>query len=291
MKITATTKILAIFGDPVSHSISPVIQGAALCSLGIDMVYLAFRVSPADLGEAVEAMRTLGLRGANITIPHKVAVMEHLDSIDETARALGAVNTILNNDGILKGYNTDAVGYMWSLEGEMGFTPRGRKALVIGAGGAARAVVYGLASGGVSSVLIANRTVARAEVLAKELAAVCPGVEITAMSLGSVELAGYLEKTDLLVNATSLGMSGGGEVDVSLHRLPAGAIVSDIVYIPMETKFLKKARTMGLKTHSGIGMLVGAALGGIVSAFPAAVSPFESMQRHRHARRAGGQEF
>lgn len=259
MKITSNTKTLAIFGDPVSHSISPVMQGAALEALGIDMVYLAFRVSPERLGRAVESIRTLGLRGANITIPHKEAVLEFLDEVDETARVLGAVNTILNNNGALKGYNSDSVGYMWSLEAETDFIPRGRTAIVVGAGGAARAVVYGLAAGGAARIIIANRTDFRAEVLSEELAAVCPGVEISPSSLDALKLSGYLEKTDLLVNATSIGMEGGGkgELNLPLERLNKDAVVSDIVYTPMETGLLKKARGLGLRTHGGLGMLVG----------------------------------
>lgn len=259
MKITAATKTLAIFGDPVSHSISPVMQGAALRALDIDMVYLAYRVAPADLGSAVYAIRTLGLRGVNLTIPHKVAVLEFLEEVDDTARVLGAVNTILNNDGTLKGYNTDAVGYMWSLESETGFTPRGRTAFVFGAGGAARAVVYGLASGGVSRVVIANRTLSRAEALSAKLTAVCPGVEISAISCESKEMEGLLKTTDLLVNATSLGMAGGrhGELDLPLEHLKKEAVVSDIVYTPMETGLIKQARGLGLATHGGLGMLVG----------------------------------
>ncbi len=257
MKITAATEVLAIFGDPVSHSISPLMQGAALSALDLDMVYLALRVLPADLESAVRAMRALGVRGVNITIPHKVAVLDYLDDVDDTARALGAVNTILNSNGTLKGYNTDAVGYMWSLEGETGFTPHGRSAVVIGAGGAARAVVYGLATGGVGRIVITNRTVSRARALAEELSAVCPGVEITALSLGSPELAGIMEKADLLVNATSLGMGRRGDVDVPIERLAPDAVVSDIVYTPMDTDLLTRARGLGLKTHGGLGMLVG----------------------------------
>jgi len=257
MKITTATKILGIFGDPVSHSISPVMQGAALRALEIDMVYLAFRVAPADLGRAVEAIRTLGLRGVNITIPHKERVMGFLDDLDDTARALGAVNTIVNNNGTLKGYNTDAVGYIWSLEAETGFAPRGRTALIVGAGGAARAVVYGLASGGARRIIIANRTIARAEALAEELGAVCPGVEIEAVSLDSEDMEGHLKEADLLVNATSLGMEGRGRIELPLEALNSRAVVSDIVYTPMETELLKKARVLGLATHGGLGMLVG----------------------------------
>jgi len=257
MKITANTKTLAIFGDPVGHSISPPMQGAALRALGIDMVYLAFRVAPKDLGDAVEAIRALGIRGVNVTIPHKERVMEFLDDLDETARVLGAVNTILNNKGVLKGYNTDAGGFISSLGAETGFTPEGRTVLVIGAGGAARAVVYGLAAGGARSIVIANRTIARAEVLAKELGTVCPEAEITAAAITCGEMEGYLKKTDLLVNATSLGMNEEGRLGLPLRLLNKKAVVSDIVYTPMETGLIAEARGLGLATHHGLGMLVG----------------------------------
>jgi len=257
MNISAATKVLAIFGDPVDHSISPVMQGAALRASGIDMVYLAFRVPPVDLSRGVDALRVLGLHGLNITIPHKVAVMEFLDEVDDTASALGAVNTILNEGGVLKGYNTDSVGYIWSLENETDFMARGRSALVVGAGGAARAVVYGLAAGGVSSIVVANRTASKAERLCVELAEACPSTELRAAALGSSEMEGFLEKTDLLVNATSLGLAGRGILDVPLERLPSHAVVSDVVYTPMETALLKKARGRGLTTHGGLGMLVG----------------------------------
>jgi len=256
MKITADTKTLAIFGDPVGHSISPPMQGAALRALGIDMVYLAFRVAPKDLGGAVEAIRALGIRGVNVTIPHKERVLEFLDDLDETARVLGAVNTIVNNNGVLKGYNTDAGGYIRSLKGETGFNPLGRRALVAGAGGAARAVVYGLAAGGARSIVITNRTIARAEALAEELGAVCPEAEISAAALTCNEMEGYLKKTDLLVNATSLGMRGEGRLSLPLRLLNKKTVVSDIVYTPMETELLKKAGALGLATHGGLGMLV-----------------------------------
>ncbi len=257
MKITANTRALAIFGDPVGHSISPPMQGAALRELGIDMVYMAFQVAPAALGSAVEAIRALGIRGVNITIPHKERVMEFLDDLDETARVLGAVNTIVNNNGTLRGYNTDAGGFITSLEGETGFTPSGRAALVVGAGGAARAVVYGLAAGRASSIIIANRTARRAEALAEALARVCPGVEIKAAALDSIEMEGYLEGADLLVNATSLGMGAEGRLGLPMRLLNKKAVVSDIVYTPMETELIKEARALGLLTHGGLGMLVG----------------------------------
>ncbi len=257
MKITARTTALAIFGDPVNHSISPVMQGAAIEAVGLDMVYLAFCVAPADLGRAVAAISALGIRGVNITIPHKEGVMEFLDEIDETARALGAVNTIENDSGRLRGHNTDAEGFATSLVAETGIDPQGSTALVVGAGGAARAVVYGLASRGASRVFVANRTPARAEALCADLGPACPGSILEAIPLGAGQMEKLLEKTDILVNATSLGMKGRGDLDLPLEHLKKDAVVSDIVYTPMETGLLKKARALGLTVHHGLGMLIG----------------------------------
>ncbi len=259
-RITAATGALAIFGDPVCHSISPLMQGAALEALGIDMVYLAFRVEAPELGHAVEAIRALGMRGVNVTIPHKERVMEHLDEVDETARALGAVNTVLNRGGRLLGYNTDAEGFIRSLEEETGFLPRGRTALVIGSGGAARAVVHGLASRGASRVVVANRTPKRAEALCDEISAAWPDVELRAVPLSGVEGRGEMERllkeTDLLVNATSLGMAGRGELELPLGLLKKDSPVYDIVYTPLETELIRKARALGLRASGGLGMLV-----------------------------------
>jgi len=204
----------------------------------------------------VEGIRALGIRGVNVTIPHKERVMEFLDELDETARVLGAVNTILNNNGILTGYNTDVAGFITSLEFDTGITAYERTALVVGAGGAARAVVYGLAVGGARRIIIANRTQSRAEALAQGLAPVCPDVEIKAIALDSSLMEGYLEKADILVNATSLGMEGRGRLELPLQALNKKAVVSDIVYTPMETELIKKSRGLGLATHSGLGMLV-----------------------------------
>jgi len=258
VKITAKTKVLGIFGDPVSHSISPPMQGAAFRALGLDMVYLGFRVKPADLGRAVDGIRAMGLIGVNITIPHKEPVMEFLDHVDGTAQALGAVNTIVNNNGILTGYNTDVAGFINSLESETGFTPKDRTALVVGAGGAARAVVYGLAvSGDATRIIIANRTVSRAEALAAELSEVCAEADISAVSLNAKELESLFKKTDLVVNATSLGMEGRGRLELPLQNLNKNSVVSDVVYTPMETDFIKEASDLGLTTHGGLGMLVG----------------------------------
>jgi len=257
MEISADTKTLAIFGDPVGHSISPPMQGAALCALGIDMVYLAFRVTPGGLGSAVEGIRALGIRGVNVTIPHKERVMEFLDELDESARVLGAVNTIVNSNGVLKGYNTDVAGFINSLQSETGLAPKSRTAIVVGAGGAARAVVYGLAvSGYATRIIIANRTHGRAEALAEELSAVSAEAKISAVSLNSKEMEPLFKKTDLLVNATSLGMEGRGRLKLPLQALNKQAVVSDVVYTPMETELLKNAGALGLATHHGLGMLV-----------------------------------
>ncbi|MFQ5466374.1 MAG: shikimate dehydrogenase [Thermodesulfobacteriota bacterium] len=256
MKITGATKTSGIFGHPIGHTLSPVMQNAAFEAAGCDIVYLPFHVSPARLPGAVDAVRALEMVGVNVTIPHKERVMGYLDSVDPTARAIGAVNTVVNSDGRLTGYNTDGEGYMRSLTGETGFVPEGKSVILIGAGGAARAILHALLSGGAASVLIANRTVKRAEDLACDFGGVFEAREVGVSALDAAELARRVEGADLVVNTTSLGMEGSPVLDFPVEALPTGAVVSDIVYRPGDTELLKRASERGLAVHRGIGMLV-----------------------------------
>jgi len=253
------TVMYGLFGDPVSHSKSPLMQNAAFRAAGLNAAYAAFRVAPADLARAVAGLRALGFGGANVTIPHKVAVMDHLDEIEEDARRIGAVNTIVNRGGRLVGCNTDGIGYARSLEEETGFRPTGRRLLVIGAGGAARGVVFALARGGPELVVIANRTVEKAAELASSVRAAGGAGELRA--LRPDELAGLRERFDLIINTTSVGMhpdTDGMPLDETLlSRLAGGdAIVSDLVYNPRETRLLAAAKRLGLVAHGGLGMFI-----------------------------------
>ena len=201
------TKRVLLIGHPVGHSISPAFQQAALDHLSIDAHYQAVDVDAASLPKAIEVMRGLDVVGANVTVPHKEAVMPHLDDLDEEASRIGAVNTIENRLGTLVGHNTDVIGFLRALKEEAGFDPRGKAALVLGAGGAARAVVVALASAGVESIVVANRTMERAEALVEMVRSMLPLAE--AVSLHAESLAPEAAKSQLIVNCTSLGMKGG----------------------------------------------------------------------------------
>ena len=194
--------------------------------------------------------------GANVTVPHKEAVFPLLDSVSEEARLIGAVNTIHNRDGALEGHNTDARGFLSALREQAGFEPRGRTALILGAGGSAKAVAVALAGEGVASVAIANRTVERAEALAELVRTLDVPVQAVALSSAALREAG---KCDLIVNCTSLGMTGGpgpAETPLAAELIPPDALVCDLVYNPRETRLLREAAAAGAKTLGGLPMLV-----------------------------------
>jgi len=256
MTFTGRAKIIGVFGYPVTHTLSPAMQNAAIESLGLDMIYLPFSVEPSKLKEAISAVRAFKMVGVNLTIPHKEAVMEHLDEISDEARIIGAVNTIVNDDGRLIGHNTDGRGYLQSVREETGFDPAGKSIVVIGAGGAARGLINALAMGGAATIAIANRTLRRAEGLAAEFQPLYPAVAVTPLPLEGAALGRTLQSASLVVNTTSLGMEGKGSVDIDLEKLPKSAIVSDIVYNPRTTTLLSRATDLGLATHGGLGMLV-----------------------------------
>ncbi len=255
LKISGHTKVAGIFGDPVEQTLSPAIHNAAFEALGLEIVYVPFRVEPNGLKEATASIKALNMLGMSITIPHKEKILKFLSTVDLHAKEIGAVNTVVNRDGKLIGYNTDGMGYLLSLREDTGFTPKGKNIIIIGAGGASRSIFYYILSGRPKSVVLANRTVKRAQALAKEFRPKF-NVEITAVQLEQELLRPYAQNADLLVNATSLGMMGRGKVEAPLDSLPPHAVVSDIVYRPLKTELLKKAESRGLKTHTGLGMLV-----------------------------------
>ena len=249
MKITGKSTLVGIFGDPVEHSFSPAMHNAAFDALGLDWCYVPFHVTPERLGEAVAGIRALKLRGVNVTVPHKEAVMEYLDRVDEQAGRIGAVNTIVNEDGMLIGYNTDGAGFVRSLE-EAGRSVEDRRVAVIGAGGAARAVCFSLLEAGVSSLIVLNRTREKALRLCEELNA----VRSAAAACGEPE---NLEGVDLLVNTTPLGLHRDDPMPMDASLLKADVAVCDLIYNPAETPFLEAARLKGASTLNGLGMLIG----------------------------------
>ena len=250
------TKRIYLLGHPVGHSVSPAFQQAALEHRSIDALYSALDVPPAELPAAVRALRDANVLGANVTVPHKEAAFPLLDSVSEEARLVGAVNTIHNRDGALEGHNTDARGFLSGLREEAGFEPGGKTALVLGAGGSARAVVVALAGEGVSNVVIANRTVERGETLAGVIRALGVPAQAIALSPASLREVGYC---DLVVNCTSLGMTGGpgpGETPITPDLIPPDALVCDLVYNPSETPLLRGAASVGARSLGGLPMLV-----------------------------------
>ncbi len=253
MTVNGKTRVCAIIGDPVEHSLSPVMHNAAFKELGLNLVYVAFTVTSTELKTAVLGAKSLGLRGLNVTMPHKNAVISHLDEVDSTAKSIGAVNTVLNNQGKLIGYNTDGSGAMIALQ-ENGVYPEEKKLVLLGAGGAAKAIAYQAAQD-VEELVILNRTAEKAKKLAEALKSF--GAKVKAGTLSFEVLKQELPTTDILVNATSVGM----HPDVDISPVPSDLLhfdlsVMDIIYNPLETKFLKDAKSAGAKVVSGIEMLL-----------------------------------
>lgn len=255
MKIPGDIKILGIFGDPIEHTLSPSIQNAAFNALSLNMVYLPFNVKNENLKEAVASIKALNMLGVNITIPHKEAVMEFLDKVDEDAEKIGAVNTIVNRDGVLTGYNTDGEGYIESLTQETAFEVSNKNILMLGAGGAARGILYALLKRNPSKITIANRTIERAENLKAEFSKFFPEATINITGTNKIE---SIETFDLIINTTSSGMSGTEETKLIVEpkNFKKDAVVSEIIYKPMETPLLIEAEKNGLRLHKGLGMLI-----------------------------------
>lgn len=250
---TAKTRWLGVLGWPVEHSRSPQIHTAALEATGIDAVYLPLAVPPAELASAVSGLRALGALGANVTLPHKERVMEHLDAIEPAALAMGAVNTIVREGDRLIGANTDGDGLARSLS-EGGVSLEGARALVIGAGGAARASVRGLLDAGVRSITIAARRIEQAS----EIVAARDGLAAIALD-DARALEDAAQSCDLLVQATSATLGDRDPTfaaSLPLAALPEHATVIDLVYSPRETAVLRAAAARGLRTLDGLGMLV-----------------------------------
>lgn len=246
-----------IFGYPIGHSISPAMHRAAFARAGVDASYAAWETHPDALADAVAKLRGDEYLGANVTVPHKRAVMAHLDEIDGVAREIGAVNTIVNRGGRLLGTNTDARGFIESLRAESGFDPRGADAALIGAGGAARAAARALADAGVRTLTIANRTPERAAALASEIAA--RGVSARGIGLDAPDFPAVCADSALIVNSSSVGMSGGpaeGASPVPPGAIARGCAVYDMVYNPPLTPLLAQAEAAGAKTVGGLPMLV-----------------------------------
>jgi shikimate dehydrogenase len=246
-----------LIGDPVAHSISPAFQQAAFDALGIDVRYEPWRTTPAGLPERVAWLRSPGVIGANVTVPHKQAVMGLLDEVAPPARRAGAVNTVVNRDGRLHGHNTDIEGFVTALRLEGGFDPRGSRVALVGAGGAARAVLLALLDAGADDILILNRSVGRAEALVAELGE--GRATALALDTGREAHTALLGDRSLIVNCTTIGMRHSpAELDLPLcaTAIPEGSFVCDIVANPLETPLMRAATARGCRTLGGLAMLV-----------------------------------
>ena len=255
--ISGSTRVCGLIGDPVAHSVSPAMHNAAFNYTGLDFIYLPFRVEKEALAAAISGLRALNIKGLNVTIPHKVAVIPLLDELEPLAKKIGAVNTIVNEGGHLRGYNTDAGGFLKALM-ERGFKLDDKNIVILGAGGAARAISFSLADR-IAKMVILNRQLEMD--WAVELAASLSRFTrkaVKALELNKKNLASVLASADMLINATSVGMSP----DTSHSPVPAGLfrpgmVVFDVIYNPIKTRLLAEARAAGAETINGIDMLVG----------------------------------
>lgn len=244
-------------GWPVGHSLSPAMHNAAFAHLGLDWAYVPLPVQANDVEAALKGLAALNFVGANVTVPHKQAVMRYMDELSDAARITGAVNTVHLQNGKFYGYNTDAVGFLNSLK-EINCDPKGLRVAVLGAGGAARAVVFALVRGGADSVVVLNRTAERGAFLVGDLVAAFPGSHLTFEALTHDSLEVLDSKIDLVVNSTSVGMHPHVNASPWPDDVPmsAGVTFCDLVYNPLETMFLAHARAAGAAIINGLGMLV-----------------------------------
>lgn len=246
MHINAKTIPLGVIGHPIAHSISPEIHNFIIDSMELNYFYCAFPVEPDSISEALTGIKALGIGGINVTIPHKEAVFKLCDSVDSFAQKIGAVNTVVNSDGILKGYNTDAPGFIRNLK-RSNVDVKGKRCVILGAGGAAKGVGTALLNEGASELRIINRTREKAEKMAEELNRCFPGKAAASDSA---------ENAQVLVNTTSVGMKTDLSPFDNFSELDKSCVVCDIVYCPRDTAFIKKASSLGYKTVGGIGMLI-----------------------------------
>ena len=261
MMLTGKAKVAGVMGWPILHSRSPMLHGYWLREYGIDGAYLPFSVDPANLEAALRSLPALGIAGTNLTVPHKETALNICDHVDDTARHIGAVNTVVvQADGSLFGSNTDAFGFIENLKAESSWQAADGPAVILGAGGAARAVVAALIAEGVAEIRILNRTFERARALADAFGGICQPLDWS-------DVSESLRQSALLVNTTTLGMTEQPRLDLTLDTLPATAVVNDIVYAPLETDLLRLAAARGNSIVDGLGMLLHQARPGFAAWF------------------------
>lgn len=256
MKVNPTNErdylLLGVMGDPIGHSKSPAMHNAAINALGLSGAYVPLHIRPQGLGDAIQAVKALGFRGVNVTIPHKMEVMKHLDVVDEGAQRIGAVNTIVNDNGKLTGYNTDGIGYVRSLKDEACPDLKGKRIVVIGAGGAARGIIYALLGEGPDKISIVNRTSAKALALAEEWSSLAD-----LRGYGEERAGEALSDADVIINTTSVGMFPRvSELPIPPESIREGIVVSDLIYNPLKTELLRQGELRRCTVHGGLGMFI-----------------------------------
>lgn len=257
MSIKATTRLVSLLGNPVKQSQSPYMHNLSFKTLGLDFAYMAFEIEEGRVKEAVEAMKTLNAKGFNVTMPYKEEVMKFLDEIDNNARIIGSVNTVLNDKGKLVGYNTDGKGFIKALE-EKNVEFKDKKVLILGSGGAAKGIAIQLALGFVKEIVIVNRTIKKADKIVSIIKKNIPGVKIKSLGLDEKILKKELKDSAILINTTSVGMkdSIGESIIKDVETLHKDLFVADIIYDPSKTKLLSQAQFLGCDSMNGLSMLV-----------------------------------
>lgn len=260
MSVSGNARIAGVVGWPIAHSLSPALHGFWIAGHQLDAAYVPLAVEPQNFARVIAGLQSAGLRGVNVTLPHKEAAFRLADELDEAAVATGAVNTLVFGSGKVRGLNTDVPGFLSSLADAGVNELAGRSATVLGAGGAARAIVYGLLGQGVSRVVLVNRSRDKAEALAAFF-----GERVQVRNWDDRDQC--LSGCDVLVNTTSLGMTGQAALSLDMSKLSRSAVVADIVYRPLETPLLNQARQHGLRTVDGLGMLLHQARPGFAAWF------------------------
>lgn len=254
--ITGRTRLVGVFGWPVEHSLSPPMQNAAIRALGLDWVYIPAAVAPGSLAAALAGAEAMGFVGVNLTIPHKTTALDLLTEIDDLARIIGAVNTVkFEGDGRRVGYNTDAYGFTQTIMSEADLLIGGQTVLILGGGGAGRGMAAGAAMEGARKVILANRTRERSEEIARALEPHFPETRFEVVQYSEPSLRNAAGRSQIIANATSLGLRPGDPLPIPANCLEAGHVVFDSVYTPPETPLLKAAKAAGAVCVGGLGML------------------------------------
>lgn len=254
MQIDGSTKIVGVYGAPILHTASPAMHNAAFQALGMNWAYLAFHVDPPDLAAALRGACAMGFVGVNLTVPHKILALDVMDDVHSEARKLGAVNTVLFNHGKLRGFNTDGYGISKAIKEEFNLELEGTRILVLGAGGAGRGIAVECALDGAAKLIVANRTLAKIEPIAREVATTKTQFEAVSLTLDNVRQAA--KDVDLIINATSVGLKEGESLGLTPDVFSPHHYVYDTIYRPAETELLRTAAKARAKVANGLSMLL-----------------------------------